>query len=73
MKPGLARTASIVPHSVNVECGACRTPIFESVIAADENIPWGRVIQCESCGNAARIPRSPFTPIFLGVNAINGR
>lgn len=68
----MPRTAAIVPHSVNVECATCRTPIYEGVIAADE-IPWQRVIPCENCGHPTRIPASPFTLPFLGVNAINGR
>lgn len=73
MKPGLSRTATIVPHSVNIECATCRTPLFEGVIAADENIPWRQTHICENCGNPARIPASPFGPVFMGANAVNGR
>ena len=66
------RTATIVPHSVNIECANCRTPIYENVIAADE-IPWRLTVICETCGNPARIPASPFTAPFTGVPAITGR
>lgn len=69
----MTKTAAIVPHAVNIECANCKTPIYEGVIAADSNIPWSRVVLCETCGNPARIPASPFTAPFTGVPAITGR
>jgi RNase P subunit RPR2 len=68
----IPRTAAIVPHAVNIECANCKTPIYEGVIAADE-IPWRLTVVCETCGNPARIPPSPFDAVFKGPNAVNGR
>jgi hypothetical protein len=67
------RTATIVPHSVNIECANCRTPIYESVIAADNNIPWGRVVNCENCGHPVRVPPSPFAGLSFGAPSLRGK
>ena len=69
----MTKTAAIVPHAVNIECMNCKTPIYEGVIAADQEIPWSRVVTCETCGHPARIPRSPFAAPFSGPGAIAGR
>ncbi len=46
---------------------------LEGVIAADSQIPWGRVVLCEMCGHPARIPASPFNGPSFGAPSLRGK